>query len=48
VIRREAVSAYLDIVFNIEGRSASAVVADVNSAIHSFAFPLEYHAEVVN
>jgi CzcA family heavy metal efflux pump len=48
VIRREAVSAYLDIVFNVEGRSVSAVAADVNAAIASFAFPLEYHAEVVS
>jgi Cu/Ag efflux pump CusA len=48
VINREAVSAYLDIAFNVEGRSASAVGADVGAAIKSFAFPLEYHAEVVN
>jgi len=48
VIKREAVSAYLDIVFNVEGRSASAVAIDVNAAIKNFAFPLEYHAEVVN
>ncbi|HSB01571.1 MAG TPA: efflux RND transporter permease subunit, partial [Anaerolineales bacterium] len=47
VINREAVSAYLDIAFNVEGRSASAVARDVNAAIQSFAFPLEYHAEVV-
>jgi CzcA family heavy metal efflux pump len=48
VIKREAVSAYLDIGFNIEGRSAAAVARDVNKAIMGFAFPLEYHAEVVN
>jgi Cu/Ag efflux pump CusA len=48
VIRREAVSAYLDIVFNVEGRTASAVASDVRAAIQGFAFPLEYHAEVVN
>jgi Cu/Ag efflux pump CusA len=48
VIRREAVSAYLDIVFNVEGRSASAVAADVDATIKNFAFPLEYHAEVVS
>jgi Cu/Ag efflux pump CusA len=48
VIRREAVSAYLDIVFNVEGRSASAVASDLSAAIKGFAFPLEYHAEVVN
>jgi len=48
VIKREAVSAYLDVVFNVEGRSASAVASDVNAAIKNFAFPLEYHAEVVS
>lgn len=47
-IKREAVSAYLDIVFNIEGRSVRAVSNDVNAAIKGFAYPLEYHAEVVN
>jgi Cu/Ag efflux pump CusA len=48
VIRREAVSPYLDIVFNAEGRSVAAVAADVDKAVKSFAFPLEYHAEVLN
>jgi Cu/Ag efflux pump CusA len=48
VIRRHAVSPYLDIVFNAEGRSAAAVAADVDKAVKSFAFPLEYHAEVLN
>lgn len=48
VIKREAVSPYLDITFNVEGRSVSAVIADVEAAIKSFAFPLEYHAEVVS
>jgi CzcA family heavy metal efflux pump len=48
VIRRHAVSPYLDIVFNTEGRSAAAVAADVDKAVKGFAFPLEYHAEVLN
>jgi CzcA family heavy metal efflux pump len=48
VIRREAVSPYLDIVFNVEGRSVAAVAADVDKAVKGFAFPLEYHAEVLN
>ena len=48
VIRREAVSPYLDIIFNVEGRNASAVARDVDTVIKSFAFPLEYHAEVVS
>ena len=48
VIKREAASAYLDIVFNLEGRSASVVARDVDAALKKFAFPLEYHAEVVS
>jgi Cu/Ag efflux pump CusA len=48
VIKREAVSAYLDIAFNVEGRNISAVASDVDVAIKNFGFPLEYHAEVVN
>jgi Cu/Ag efflux pump CusA len=48
VIKREAVSAYLDIVFNVEGRSANAVAQDVDAALKKFAYPLEYHAEVVS
>jgi Cu/Ag efflux pump CusA len=48
VIKREAVSAYLDIAFNVEGRSMNAVASEVSAAIKNFAFPLEYHAEVVS
>jgi len=48
VIKHEAISAYLDIGFNVDRRSVSAVIADVDSAIKSFAFPLEYHAEIVS
>jgi CzcA family heavy metal efflux pump len=48
VIKREAVSPYLDVGFNVQGRAARAVTSDVQAAIQNFAFPLEYHAEVVN
>lgn len=48
VIRREAVSAYLDIGLSLEGRSAAAVARDVDAALKSYAFPLEYHAEIVS
>ncbi|HEX2990416.1 MAG TPA: efflux RND transporter permease subunit, partial [Anaerolineales bacterium] len=48
VISREAVSPYLDIVFNAEGRSVAAVAAEVDRAVKGYAFPLEYHAEVLN
>jgi len=48
VIKREAVSAYLDIGFNVQGRNIRAVVSDVDAALKNYAFPLEYHAEVVS
>jgi len=47
VIRREGVSPYLDIVFNLQGRDAQAVISDVRAAIQNFPFPLEYHAVVL-
>jgi len=48
VIRREGVSPYLDVVFNVRGRDARAVTRDVNAAIQDFAFPLEYHAVLLS
>jgi CzcA family heavy metal efflux pump len=47
VIKREAVSPYLDIAFNVEGRAARDVTEDVQMAIKDFGFPLEYHAVVL-
>ena len=47
VIRREAVSPYLDVRFNVQGRMLSAVANDVKAPIQNFTFPLEYHAEVL-
>ena len=47
VIRREGVSPYRDVVFNVQGRDAEAVISDVKAAIQNFAFPLEYHAVVL-
>jgi Cu/Ag efflux pump CusA len=46
VIRREGISPYLDIVFNVQGRDARAVENDFRAAIQKFEFPLEYHAVV--
>jgi Cu/Ag efflux pump CusA len=48
VIKREAVSAYLDVGMNVEGRGVGAVAGDIDAAIKNFAFPLEYHAEVLS
>ena len=46
VINREAISPYLDVVFNISGRDVGAVLTDIETAMQSYPFPLEYHAEV--
>lgn len=48
VIKREGVSPYLDIGFNVQGRDARAVASDVRAVIQNFPFPLEYHAEVLS
>jgi Cu/Ag efflux pump CusA len=47
VIRHEAVSRYLDVTADVDGRSRGAVVGDVESSLREAEFPLEYHAEVV-
>jgi CzcA family heavy metal efflux pump len=48
VIHHEAASAYLDIVFNVDGQNTSAVTNQVNAMLQSHPFPLEYHARVVS
>jgi CzcA family heavy metal efflux pump len=48
VIKREGVSPYLDIGFNVQGRNTRAVTSEVQATIQNFAFPLEYHAVVLN
>jgi Cu/Ag efflux pump CusA len=47
-IQREAISPYLDVVFNVAGRDAAAVTRDVQAALQSFPFSLEYHAQVMD
>jgi CzcA family heavy metal efflux pump len=46
VINREAISPYVDIVFNVQGRGVNTVLNDVKAAMQSYPFPLEYHAEL--
>ena len=48
VIRHESVSRYLDIIATVDGRGIGAVESDIGHAIASSAFPLEYHAEIVD
>lgn len=47
VIRREGISPYRDVAFNVQGRDTSAVINDVKAAIQNYSFPLEYHAVVL-
>jgi Cu/Ag efflux pump CusA len=47
VINREAISPFVDIGFDVQGRSVRAVARDVQAALQFFAFPLEYHAVVL-
>ena len=46
VIRREGISPYFDVAFDVRGRNARGVVSDVKAAIQNYTFPLEYHAVV--
>lgn len=47
VIKREGISPYIDIGFNVQGRNISVVADDVQGAIRNYGFPLEYHAVVL-
>jgi len=47
IIRRDAVSRYMDIYVNINGRSTGAVAGDIENALDQMDFPFEYHAEVL-
>ncbi len=47
VIKREAVSPYMDVNFTVSARDAQAVATEINAALQNFLFPLEYHAEVM-
>ena len=46
VIERQAVSRYLDVTANVEGRDAGAVKGDIEQALQGVRFPPESHAEV--
>jgi CzcA family heavy metal efflux pump len=47
VIERHAVSRYVDVAANVEGRDRDSVVADVEQALDDVVFPLEFHPEVL-
>ena len=48
VIKRQAVSRYLDVGASVSGRSRGDVVSDVKGQLASLRFPLEYHTEVLD
>jgi CzcA family heavy metal efflux pump len=47
VIERHAVSRYVDLVGNVEGRGRDDVADDIEEALGDVAFPLEFHPEVL-
>ena len=48
IIRRHAVSRFIDVGANVSGRDLASVVADVERSLQGIDFPLEYHAEVLS
>jgi Cu/Ag efflux pump CusA len=48
IIRRDAVSRYIDIGGNVSGRSLASVLADVEQRVEEIDVPFEYHAEVMS
>jgi Cu/Ag efflux pump CusA len=47
VIKRDAVSRYLDVEADISGRSVSDVASEIDDRLANVSLPLEYHAEVL-
>jgi len=47
VIERHAVSRYVDVVGDVEGRGRDDVANDIEEALATVTFPLEFHAEVL-
>jgi Cu/Ag efflux pump CusA len=47
VIHRDAVSRRLDVVADLDGRSAADVAADLKQQLATMSLPLQYHAEVI-
>ena len=47
VIRRDAVSRFVDVRADVSGRSPAAVIDDINRSLEGVDIPFEYHAEVL-
>jgi len=48
VIKRQAVSRYVDVAGNVSGRDRDAVASDVENRLQDLTFPTEYHATVLS
>lgn len=48
VIERDAVSRFIDVSANVNGRDLSAVAADIKARLGNVQFPFEYHPQVLN
>ncbi|HXD09126.1 MAG TPA: efflux RND transporter permease subunit, partial [Anaerolineales bacterium] len=48
VIRHDTMSPYVDVGFTVKGRSPSAVASAIKAKLKNYAFPFEYHAEVLS
>jgi CzcA family heavy metal efflux pump len=48
VIRHDAMSGYVDIGFTVQGRDSSVVASNIQAKMKNYAFPFEYHAEVLS
>jgi Cu/Ag efflux pump CusA len=47
VIKRDAVSRYVDVTAKVQGRSLGDVTSDVEARLKRISFPIEHHAEVL-
>jgi Cu/Ag efflux pump CusA len=48
IIKRDAVSRFIDLTVEVSGRGLGSVAADIEVALDGFAVPFEYHAEVLS
>jgi len=47
IVRRDAVSRFIDIRVSVSGRSLTAVATDIQTSLKDVEFPFEYHAELL-
>lgn len=47
IIQRDAVSRFIDVTANVQGRAFGSTVSDIENRLEGIEFPLEYHAELL-